>query len=169
MRILRWIIGIFAAIVVVLGVAFLVAVIAVPAERTFVNEVEINAPAERVWAVIMDKDRYTEWQTSITKVEKIDEKNWIEHPKDAPEPIRFTLSKDARPESTEFHYTMGDFFEGHWKGDMTPTANGVKLRTTDSYKVNGAVSKVFMSMFFDLDTFAKEWNSKLKARVESLK
>lgn len=168
MRILKWLIGIFAAALVVLGAAFLVAVISVPAERSFVNEVEISAPAEKVWGVILDKARYTEWQTSITRVEMIDEKNWIEYPRDAPEPIRFTIANDSRPQAMEFHYTMGDLFEGHWRGEISPSANGVTLRTTDSYKVDGAVTKVMIGIFFDLDTFAKDWNSKLKARAESL-
>lgn len=168
MRFLKWIIGLLAVVVGVLGATFLAAVIFVPAERSFVNEVEINAPPERIWNVILDKDRYMEWQTSLSKVEVVDDKNWIEFPKDAPDPIKFTLAKDARPETMEFHYMMGDFFEGHWKGDMTPASNGVRLRTTDSYKVNGAVSKILIGMFFDIDTFAKDWNSRLKTRVESL-
>lgn len=168
MKFLKLLVGIFVAVLGLIAVAFFAAVILMPSERNFANEVEINAPPEKIWNVILDKERYTEWQTAINKVEKIDERNWIEHPKDAPEPIKFTIAKDARPETMEFHYTMGDSFNGHWKGEMTPTTAGVKLRTTDSYKVEGAIAKVFVGIFFDINTFAKDWNSKLKARVESL-
>jgi len=169
MGLLKWLVAIFATLFALLLVAFLAAVMLMPSERNFANEVEISAPAEKVWQVILDKRRYAEWQTAITKVEIVDEKNWSEYPKDVPDPLVFTITGNARPETMEFHYTMGDSFNGHWRGVVTLTATGVKLQTTDSYKVDGSVSKVLIGVFFDIDTFAKDWNSKLKARVESLK
>lgn len=141
----------------------------IPEKRSFTNEVEIGAPAEKVWEVITDKKSYAEWQTAIAKVEIIDDKTWLEYPKDAPEPLKFSVAKDERPTRMEFHYTMGDSFSGHWKGEITPTATGVRLRTTDSYKVDGWLTKILIGLFFDMDSFAKDWNSKLKARVESFK
>jgi len=169
MKFLKWLIGISAAVCILLVTAFLVAGLLVPAERSFSNEIEINAPAEMVWQVITDKGRYTEWQTGITRVDVIDEKNWVEHIKDSQEPLRFTLGADRRPESMEFNYSMGDSFHGHWKGEITTNATGVRLKTTDGYKVDGWMSKVLIGVFFDQDRFAKDWNSKLKTRVESLK
>lgn len=169
MKFLKWLIGISAAVCLSLVTAFLVAGLLVPAERSFSNEIEIEATAESVWQVITDKSRYTEWQPSIKKVDVIDERNWVENLKDSQEPLRFSLVADRRPESMEFGYSMGDSFHGHWKGEMTSTATGVRLKTTDGYKVDGWITKILIGMFFDLDSFAKDWNSKLKARVESLK
>jgi hypothetical protein len=78
------------------------------------------------------------------------------------------LIEDDRPARMQFHYTMGDQFAGHWSGEIVPTANGVKLTTKDSYTADGRLTKLLIYAFFDLDRFAKEWNAKLKARVESL-
>lgn len=158
--------------VVVVGFALVAAVAIagslIPAERSFENEIAIDASADDVWAVLTDRARYTEWQTELEKVEIVDDANWIEYPKSAPEPLRFKLASDARPGRMEFSYTMGDAIHGHWTGDITPTATGVTLRTVDSYKVEGWTTKVLMGVFFDLDSFAKDWNSKLKQRVENI-
>jgi uncharacterized protein YndB with AHSA1/START domain len=153
------------AFVLVAGVA--VAGLMMPAEQSFENEIAIDASAEDLWRVITDKSRYTEWQTDLERVEIIDDANWVEYPKSAPEPLRFTLVDDSRPSRMEFSYTMGDAIHGHWTGDVTPTATGVKLRTVDSYKADGSIMKIVMGAFFDLNSFAKDWNAKLKKRVES--
>lgn len=150
------------------GVCLITAGLMIPAERSFENEIEINAPAEMVWQVINDRGKYTEWQTNLTKVEVIDEKNWVEYPKDSPEPLRFTSGKDGRPASMAFEYTMGDSFDGTWYGHVTQTENGVRLETRDAYVTKGWLTKILIYIFFDMDKFAKDWNGKLKQRVESI-
>src|SRR2546422_206653 len=65
-RLVKIILLAFAAIIVLCGAAFVVAGLLIPAERSFTNEVEINAPAEVVWAVVNDRDKYTEWQANLT-------------------------------------------------------------------------------------------------------
>lgn len=148
--------------------AFIVAGLVLPAEREFTNEVEINAPAEKVWQVANDRAKYTEWQTNLTRVEVVDDKNWIEYPKDSPEPLKFTLVKDNSPSDMEIRYTMGETFNGYWKGEIAPAASGVRLKTVDGYVSKGWVTKIMLYLFFDLDKFAKDWNSRFKDRVEKL-
>lgn len=167
MRVLKIFLGIGAALLALLAIAFVAAGMMIPAEKSFTNEVEINAPAERVWQVVTDTQKYTEWQDQLTKVERIDDKNWVEYPKNSPEPLRFSVAKDERPSRMEFQYTMGDSFNGHWKGEITPSGSGVKLKTTDSYTAKGWLTKILLYTFFDMESFAKDWNSKLKRRVES--
>jgi hypothetical protein len=162
---------IFGAIGVItlVGVAgFFIAGTTLPSTQSFPNEVEINATPDEVWGVINDREKFTEWQDQIERVEIYDEKHWNEYLKNTGEPLKFTLASDNRPGKMEFHYTMGDEFAGHWTGEITETATGVKLRTVDSYAADGRLTKIMIYAFFDLDKFAKEWNGKLKARVESL-
>lgn len=168
MKILKIIVGAIGVLVLVCVAAVLIAGMVLPASQSFTNEVEINAPAEKVWDVIADKKRYNEWQTQLDKVEVTDEKNWVEYPKNSPEPLKFSVAADERPAKMEFHYTMGDSFSGHWKGEITPTATGVKLKTTDSYATDGMLTTILIYAFFDLNYFAREWNGLLKTRVESL-
>lgn len=168
MRYLKWFVVISAGVWAALAVAFAAGVMVIPAEKSFTNEVDIAATPEQVWQVIFDQKHYTEWQTSIVRVEIKDEKNWIEYSKDAPDPMHFTIVTDKRPAEAELHYIMGDDFNGHWHGTIQPVAGGVKLTTMDSYKVDGWFAKVLIGTLFDMDKVAKDWNSKLKTRVESL-
>lgn len=39
---------------------------------SFATEIEIAAPAQRVWAVMMDVERWHEWTASIGKIDKLD-------------------------------------------------------------------------------------------------
>lgn len=158
-----------AAVLVFLAVATIaIAGFFLPPERSFVNEIDIDAPAERVWQVIADRQKYPEWQTQLGSVEVIDEQTWIEHPKDSPDALRFQVVRDDRPSSMEFSYAMGTAIRGGWKGEATPTANGVRLKTTDSYRTDHWMMKMLLGAFFDLDGFAKDWNTRLKQRVEAL-
>jgi hypothetical protein len=168
MRLLKVILLALFAIIVLCGGALIVAGLLIPAERSFANEVEINARAEAVWQVVNDRGKYTEWQPNLTRIEIIDDRNWVEYPKDSPEPLRFSLAKDERPSGMEFNYTMGESFRGKWHGEITETANGVRLKTQDSYSASDWLTKILIAAFFDMDGFAKDWNRRLKQRTENL-
>lgn len=168
MRVLKKLVIALAVLVLAAAVTILVAGALTPEERSFTNDVEIDAPAETIWQVITDKRRYTEWQTQLERVEILDAENWIEYPRSAPAPVRFRVISDSRPDGMELEYTMGDYMLGRWKGEMTPAGNGVRLKTVDSYKTEGLAMRILMIAFFDLDRFAKDWNNKLKARSEAL-
>jgi uncharacterized membrane protein len=168
LKILQIIFGAIGVVVLVCIIGLVIAGAALPSAQNFANEIEIHAPAEKVWAVINDRKSYPEWQDQLSRVEIVDEKNWLEYLKNSSEPLRFTLARDERPSKMEFHYTMGDQFAGHWSGEVIETPDGVRLKTDDSYATEGVIMKLMVYAFFDADAFAKEWNSKLKARVESL-
>ncbi len=168
MRILQIIFGSIGVLVLIGVTGFFIGGSMLPSAQSFPNEIEINAPADKVWAVINDRERYIEWQDQIERVEISDDKHWNEYLKTTGEPLKFTLAEDHRPLRMEFHYTMGDQFAGHWRGEVIPTANGVRLKTIDSYEAQSRLTRLMIYGFFDLDEFAKEWNAKLKARVEGL-
>jgi uncharacterized membrane protein len=168
MRLLRAVLIALATIIVLAGAAFVAGGLLLPSQRTYVNEVVIDAPAETIWHVLTDRERYTEWQSAITRVEVVDDKTWIEYPKNSPEPLRFKLAKDERPVRMAFEYTMGEFMTGRWSGEINQVGNSVTLRTEDSYSANGWLSKILMAMFFNLDGFAEDWNQQLKRRAESI-
>lgn len=168
MKIVKILLRAVGLLVLLCAIAFVAAGLLIPAERSFTNEIEIDTPAEKVWQVANDRSKYTEWQTNLTRVEVIDEKNWIEYPKDSPEPLKFTLVKDNSPSNVEIRYSMGSSFDGYWKGEVTTTASGIRLKTIDGYVAQGWLTKIMLYLFFDFDKFAKDWNAKLKQRVESL-
>ena len=168
MRVLKIILLTLDAIVMLCVGAFIGAMIVIPNERSFANEIEIYAPADAVWNVIEDRAHFAEWQTELDRVEVQDDAHWVEYPKNSTEPLLFTLVDDDTPSSMTFDYTMGNAFQGSWRGSLTPTENGVRLQTLDSYRSNGNVAKVLIAAFFNMDKFAKKWNAALKQRTESI-
>ena len=156
----------FGILIALLAATFVAAGLIIPANRSFTNEIDINAPAETVWNVATDRSKYTEWQTSLTKVDVIDDRHWVEHPRDSPDPLKFEQTGDGRPTSMTFQYTMGNSFDGKWTGTITPQDAGVHLSTVDSYTTRGWFAKIFVYLFFDYDKFAKDWNQRLKTRAE---
>ena len=78
MRIVKKLLVIAAVGILVVAVGVTILGFFVPAEREFANEIEVDAPADRVWQVITDKARYTEWQTQLERVEIVSDEEWID-------------------------------------------------------------------------------------------
>ena len=149
-------------LLVVLAVAFAVAAIVIPGEKSFTQETEINASREAVWEVLNDKAKYPEWQDQLTKVEIKDAKNWTEFTQNT-DPIEFTET------SSEENVSLKLSYKGTWTGELRRISpDKTILRTTDTSEVSSVVMKVMMAMFFDIEDFAKDWNQKLKKRAETL-
>src|SRR6476620_4029314 len=102
MRVVKVLLAVAGLIVLTCIAAFVIAGATIPEERAFDNQIEINAPAEIVWQAITDRSKYTDWQPDLGNVETVDDTNWIEYPKNSPEPLRFKLREDRRPESMTF-------------------------------------------------------------------
>lgn len=66
MKILKYILGIIAALVVIF---FMIGVFV--STFTYENKVEVNAPVEKAWAVFTDESRMGEWLTGLKSIETI--------------------------------------------------------------------------------------------------
>ena len=100
MKVLKWLLMALATLSLAAAIARFVTAAVMPDEPKFVNELDIDAPAEKVWEVMtddLDTRRYAEWQTQLDRVEIIDNSTWIEYPKLEPDPVRFRLVTDERP------------------------------------------------------------------------
>ncbi|QQS40283.1 MAG: SRPBCC family protein [Acidobacteriota bacterium] len=165
---MRTLIYFVIAIAVLLAAAFIALGLYIPAEKEFTQVTEINASAESVWKVLKDVEKYPAWQDQLERVEIRNEKEWVEHTPGGA--IDFRLVSEDAPRTMEIAYTMGGSFEGKWRGELSPRGQDkTLLRTTDSTKVNGWFTKIMMWFFFDIEDFAKDWNSKLKNRAEAVK
>jgi uncharacterized protein YndB with AHSA1/START domain len=153
-------------LVVVIAVALTSAAIVIPKNKTFTQEIEINASREVIWKVLNDKANYPEWQDQLTRVEIRDSKNWIEYTKQS-DPIEFTEVASEEPVSLRLSYKMGPSYKGTWTGELRRIApDKTILRTTDTSEVDSVAVKIMMAVFFDIEDFAKDWNQKLKKRAE---
>lgn len=148
---------------------FILAGLLIPAEKSFTDTTSIEATPETVWTVLRDVKSFPEWQDQVSSVEIENDDSWTEVTESAG-PLRFKVVRAEKPTLLEIHYSSESGVKGEWLGELTSADGGKKtqLKTTDRSKVESWIAKVFMSMFFDLEEFAKDWNQKLKKRAEKL-
>lgn len=169
MKIIKTLATLIAVVVIVLAIGYLIMGYTLPDETTVKSEFDVAAPPEKVWQALTDREKYPEWAPNIVKVEIINDKQWREWPKDSESPLTFNTISEQPPGSMELSYAMGDFFEGHWKGEIKATPSGARVTTEDRMRAKTWATKIMMYPFFDLNDFVKTWNRKLKERAESLK
>ncbi|NNE98880.1 MAG: hypothetical protein HKN25_07655 [Pyrinomonadaceae bacterium] len=168
MKLSRILIAFVLGLVCLLGIGFVLGGVLIPAEKSFTQETEIDASAETVWKVLTEREKYTEWQDKLSAVKIIDENRWVEIVKDVG-PIDFYFVRKEKPKTLEIKYATPSGVDGQWLGEIKPVSYGrTVITTTDKSIVKSWIAKIFMSMFFDIEEFAKDWNQKLKARAESL-
>lgn len=162
------IIKILGLLVVILLAGFIAAALIIPAEKTFIQETEINADAKTVWNVLNDRESFPEWQDQLERVEILDKDRWTEYPKNG-DPISFRFTSRKEGETLELSYELADTFKGTWRAELRRLGKKKSMiRTTDKFSVDGTITKVIMAMFFDIEDFAADWNRKLKKRCEAL-
>jgi len=125
--------------------------------------------AKGVWQALTDREKYPEWAPNVIRVEVVSDTEWREWIHDSEDPLVFTVIDQQPPNHMEAKYTMGDFFEGHWKGDIKATPAGAHVLAEDRMRAKTWAGKIMMYPFFDLKEFVNTWNGKLKQRAESLK
>ncbi len=168
MKLVKILITFVLGLVCLLGIGFLAGGLLIPNEKSFTQETEINASRETVWKVLNDREKYPEWQDKLDSVEIKDEKNWVEVTKDAG-PIDFKIVRSEEPKLLELHYSTQSGVAGEWIGELKEVGESKTIVTTrDKSIVNSWIAKIFMSAFFDIEEFAKDWNKKIKARAESI-
>jgi uncharacterized protein YndB with AHSA1/START domain len=169
MKVLKILATTAAVIVIVLAIGYLIMGYTLPDETVVRTEFDVAAPPEKVWQALTEHQKYPEWAPNVARVEIVSDKQWKEYLKDSPDPINFSVVSEKPAGQMEISYTMGEFFEGHWKGEITPTPTGARVLAEDRMRAKSWATRIMMYPFFDLNEFVKTWNAKLKERAESLK
>ena len=165
---MKLIIKLVAAVIAIAVIGVAAAVFTIPNKRTIEQETEINASQEVVWQVLMDREKYPDWQDAISKVEMTGDDTWNEITADG-QKIEFKRTLADKPTEMRIEYKMGDQFSGTWKGELKSAGSGKTLfKTTDTNEAHSSLTKIMMAIFFDFEDFVKTWNAKLKKRAESL-
>ncbi len=169
MSILKKVIIASVALVLVLSLIFIGLGLFLPDEIVVENQIDINASPEEIWQVIEEREKFPEWAPNIEKVVVINENQWKEFPRGSDLPIIFENVKLEKPSRYELKYEMENIMNGEWIGTFEKTSYGTILKTKDKLIHKTWMGKIFMPLFFDIDIFAKEFNQKLKEKVESKK
>jgi carbon monoxide dehydrogenase subunit G len=154
-------------LIVTLGIVFITLGLFLPDEIIVTKETQINAPPETVWQVMDEQEKYQEWMPNVEKVEVINENKWKEHLKDSEVPIIFETVNLQKPERYELKYQMENLMDGGWVGNLEKTEYGTLLKTEDKITHKSWIGKIMMPLFFNLETFAENFNQQLKKRAEN--
>lgn len=95
---------------------------------------------QKVWDIILNVENYT-WRSDLSKVERINEKQFIEYTKDG-YPTTFTVTATEPYKRWEFDMENTNM-KGHWKGVFVSRGSETEIDFTEYV----TAKKVFMKPF----------------------
>ncbi len=123
----------------------------------------INAPIDKVWGIMTDWERQTEWRKEISKVEMKEGSKFIEYPRKGPS-IEFEIIYFDKPK--HFELSMVGAVEGNYTAKLSFN-DGITSIIAKEKVINKSIfSRIISSIFFDLEKFAKNYLSQLKEYAE---
>lgn len=107
-------------------------------KATFQNDIK------KVWEVVTSVKNYS-WRSDLSKVEVINEKQFIEYTKDG-YPTTFTITKAEPYKRWEFDME-NDNMKGHWTGIFTEKEGGTEIDFTEEVKAKKVIMKPFVKLY----------------------
>lgn len=95
---------------------------------------------QRVWDIVTSLE-HTAWRSDISKVEIINDKQFVEYTKDG-YPTTFTVTDKEQYKRWEFDMENGNM-KGHWTGVFLPEKEGTEIDFTEEVTVKNPIMKLF--------------------------
>ena len=142
--------------------------------RQLYTEIEIEAPAEKVWAILTDFAHFSEWNPFIRSIEGKPESGsrlrvQIQPPGASAMTFRPKVLRAAPPEELRWkgHFMLPGLFDGQHTFKIEPLGPG-RVRFIQREKFSGVLTP-FLANSLENNTKRgfKEMNQALKARSES--
>jgi hypothetical protein len=143
-----------------------------PIEHTSFAVIRLDRNAPEVWAVIADAARQPEWQKSVTKVDRLPDRNghtvWKQSMGRNSFTLEETIVEPPRRLVREIVDNKGPF-SGSWEFLLIPIPasegnQAVKVRLTERGKVTSTIPRAIMH-FFGEDMYLKKYLTALAAKM----
>ena len=123
------------------------------------RSVDIDAPPERVWAVMVDVTRWPEWTPSVTQIRRLDA---------GPLAVG-ARARIHQPRLLPAVWEVSDFLEGR-RFTWVTSSPGVRVSASHVIEPTTDGSRVVLSLHFSgfLGRFIASWTSKLNSRYLAL-
>lgn len=147
---LLWIGGGLVALIVVLGVVFVIIGRGLPMEHVASCSVRLKQSPEAVWAVIADSAAYPSWAWNVGRVEKLADRNGHETWKQVMGRNVFVLETTRTEPTRLLERTIAEdkMFGGTWTYELVPESGLTRVKLTERGRVKAAIPRAMMKLFF---------------------
>ena len=105
----------------------------------------INSDIYKVWEVVLNVDKYSTWRSDLSKIEILNEKQFIEYTKNG-YATNFTIT-DVEP-CKRWEFDMeNDNMKGHWTGIFTQNGKQTEIDFTEDVTAKKAIMKPFVKAY----------------------
>jgi uncharacterized protein YndB with AHSA1/START domain len=134
-----------------------------PAVREGRAESTIDAPPERVLAVIAAAEEQPRWRSGVAAVERTAE-GWVEVTERG-ERLAF-VPKDMTGTRVRLRFTSDAGYSGTWEADLTPHEGGTRIVAVERAEVPSPLRRLAARLLFDPEAFAATYLRELKTESE---
>lgn len=119
---------------------------------------------QKVWDVVTSLDN-TAWRSDISRVEVINEKQFVEYTKDG-YPTTFTVTATETCKRWEFDMENGNI-KGHWTGVFVPQKEGTEIDFTEEVTVKNPIMKLFIKPYLkkQQETYIEDLRKALEIQI----
>jgi hypothetical protein len=156
---------IFAALLLVIFLIFLLVGYLTQEEQSLSRNIFIKAPLDEIWMLVTDIVRHIEWRDNLQKIEIKDDNEeqmvWVEIPKKG-QAISYKLIDLKHHSLFEAEVISKSIYTGSVKIDFTSSRAGVTLRITEKIAVKHILRRPFSNMWQKLESHANQYQDNLK-------
>lgn len=139
-----------------------------PPTRTATAQRDIVAPPAKVWIVLTDLHRQSEWRPDLEAIEVMDptvgKERWREKPRHGPA-MEFQTTSQVPGVSWEMKFSGS--VEGRWSGRLKEVPEGgTRIEVEETVTVANPWKRLLARLFFDPQAIAEEYLANLARTVE---
>ena len=159
-------------IITIVAIILLISVVTIylwgkslPESKNLKAKKKINAPMDKVWTIMTDWSAQPTWREDLKKVEILDDRNFIEHPKHGGL-ITFKVINAQRPNHLKLRLS-GSSFQGTYMIRLFDNNGATEIEETYSLIYPSILGKILVKIFFNLEEFANSYLDKLAKQAET--
>lgn len=119
---------------------------------------------QKIWDIVTSLE-HTAWRSDISKVEIINDNQFVEYTKDG-YPTYFTVTTKELHKRWEFDMENGNM-KGHWTGVFSAGKEGTEIDFTEEVAVKNPVMKLFIKPYLkkQQETYIKDLRKALEIPI----
>ncbi len=163
---MKWVL---IALGVIVGLILLIGLVGmlIPKAHVASRKARFNQTPETVWDAITDLQGQTSWRTSLTKVERLPDRDgnavWRETSRRTG-PLTMMIMTSDPPHRMVSQIVDNKSFGGTWTYEITPTDSGCELTITERGEIYNPIFRVFARFVFGytatMETYMKQLGTK---------